>query len=112
MIQFKKVLLVILPDNQPCLIPIEPIVDCPIIKIDEQQSFWVYRRYCGLDALGNLTILVKELTQIDINIILANNGICFVEIDWQGQLIQPKNALGHKKVVIHLSLPEPSTKAA
>jgi hypothetical protein len=104
-----KVFLVELPNKAVNLIPLEEIKDCPIIVSDKKTNFMVYAKTIkggASDFIGD-DVIVNKLTPKYITKILANKGVCYVEIDDENGLSAPSNGYGERMVVIHLERPVP-----
>ena len=109
----KKAMLVILPDGTAALIPIDPIPDYPIIRttapgVHPKFELRVYRHEIpggASDSIGP-NVIAPPLEKTDIEAIEANGCICYVEVDWKGDLSTPSNGHGDKFAVIFLQEPK------
>lgn len=97
------------PSGEINLIPVGKIPGTTLIKPDEKTGFWVYLRTIKGGSMYDPglsdEIKIRDLTPEDIEAVLADDGKCYVEVDWQGKLSTPMNGLGSRKIVIHLTKP-------
>ena len=112
----KKAQLVKLLDNRLILIPLEKIKNgffdwdnrdknCEIIKINPPKvNLWVYRKKVGNDIMGNENHIANPATEKEIEKILnENQGICFIQVDYNNELSAPSNGRGYRSILIHLT---------
>lgn len=101
MAEFRKVLMVVLPSGIPNLIPLETIVDCPIIVPDDKTTFVVHKKTIpgGSDGIDDQVISPK-ITEEDIQKIISKESICYIKVDYNNKLSTPTNGLGERLVVI------------
>ncbi len=110
----REVCLVKLLNDKLCLIPVEEFFECEdyrsepsVCKIitDKHFGWWIYENTyigCASDGIGD-EVKVRDITEDDINLILKNDGKCFVEVDYKNKLSVPKNYYGEGKIVIYFN---------
>ena len=89
-----------LPNEELFLIPIEPIKDCN--GITGELIGWVHEQTFSIGPDSD--VKCHEITPADVESILANNGKCFVEVDYRNELSIPKTGYGKLgKVIMHFN---------
>lgn len=114
--QLKKAQLIRLEDGSLRVIPLEEVKNgffdlshskenCECIKIDPPKvNLWVYRKYEGVNIMGNEDHTANPPTEAELEKILTENrGICYLKVDDCNELHSPSNGLGHRSILIHLS---------
>ncbi len=74
---------------------------CEIIKPTEKLVFWIYRGHAGANPLGDSQIIASPPEEKDVEKILANGGICFIETNHLGKISSPSNMRGDRAIVLH-----------
>ena len=86
MIRLKKVFLVKLPNGKIAFIPLEKIIDCPIISPDDRMQVQIYEGEPAAKNPGPFDFILMDdfpgvpLNEKHVEAILANNGECFVRV--------------------------------
>ena len=118
--ELKKIQLQRFADGTLCIIPLEEFKNgffdwrnrnenCECIKIDPPNiNLWVYRKYTGVNILGNDDHIANPPTEEELRMIFHDNkGICFIQVDDNNAIACPSNGRGNRSVIIQLQKSNP-----